>query len=310
MAQDPHFSQFYANPLYLNPAMAGTSGCHRIVSNYRNQWPSIAGSYVTYDLSYDGHFDAIAGGIGAHLLHDRAGVGELSSTQLSLMYSYQLNVSSDFAIKAGLQYMGMVKEIDFSKLTFFDMIEPRKGFINPTEEPLPESGIFRSGLIHDFSAGILAYTSKFYAGFAVHHINQPEISFFEDDKSILPSKMTANIGMMLPLDNEREPKHYFSPNVLFLRQGEFMQFFTGFYYIKDFFIAGLWFRQTSQNTDGFQALIGLKKDPVKIGYSFDLTTSDVRIGSIGSHEVSLIFEFCTYKRPPQTRWKKLICPTF
>ena len=309
-AQDPHFSQFYANPLYLNPAMAGTNGCHRIVSNYRNQWPSISGSYVTYNISYDGHYDEIAGGIGAHLLHDRAGVGELTSTQLSLMYSYHLTVSSNFAIKAGLQYMGMSKEIDFAKLTWFDQIEPRLGFVGATNEPLPEQGLYKTGIIHDFSAGILAFSSKFYVGFAVHHINTPNVTFYGNDDSYLPRKYTGNIGMMIPMDNEREPRHYFSPNVLVMHQHNFMQLFTGFYYIKDFFIAGVWFRQTSVNTDGFQFLIGLKKDPVKIGYSFDLTTSDIRIGSIGSHEISMIFEFCTYKRPPSSKWRKLICPTF
>ncbi|MFT5922039.1 MAG: hypothetical protein ACI8TS_001371, partial [Flavobacteriales bacterium] len=38
-AQDPEFTQFYANPLYLNPAFAGTARCPRLVMNYRNQWP-------------------------------------------------------------------------------------------------------------------------------------------------------------------------------------------------------------------------------------------------------------------------------
>jgi len=38
-AQDPHFSQFYAAPLYLNPALAGTSaGNYRVGVNYRDQW--------------------------------------------------------------------------------------------------------------------------------------------------------------------------------------------------------------------------------------------------------------------------------
>jgi len=38
-AQDPTFTQFYANPVYLNPALAGSSGCPRIALNYRNEWP-------------------------------------------------------------------------------------------------------------------------------------------------------------------------------------------------------------------------------------------------------------------------------
>ena len=36
LAQDPEFTQFYANPLYLNPAFAGTARCPRLVMNYRN----------------------------------------------------------------------------------------------------------------------------------------------------------------------------------------------------------------------------------------------------------------------------------
>src|SRR6185295_17434324 len=59
LAQDPEFTQFYANPLYLNPAFAGTARCPRICLNYRNQWPGISGTYVTYSASYDQHFDAI-----------------------------------------------------------------------------------------------------------------------------------------------------------------------------------------------------------------------------------------------------------
>ncbi|MBD3638978.1 MAG: type IX secretion system membrane protein PorP/SprF, partial [Crocinitomicaceae bacterium] len=35
--QDPEFTQFYANPIYLNPAMAGTHGCPRVCINHRNQ---------------------------------------------------------------------------------------------------------------------------------------------------------------------------------------------------------------------------------------------------------------------------------
>ncbi|MBM3453456.1 MAG: type IX secretion system membrane protein PorP/SprF, partial [Bacteroidetes bacterium] len=53
VAQDPTFTQFYANPIYLNPAFAGSHGCARIASNYRNEWPQLTGNYVTYAAAYD-----------------------------------------------------------------------------------------------------------------------------------------------------------------------------------------------------------------------------------------------------------------
>ncbi|MEY3270304.1 MAG: hypothetical protein RIS89_402, partial [Bacteroidota bacterium] len=41
LAQDPTFTQFYANPVYMNPALAGSSGCPRVALNYRNEWPQL-----------------------------------------------------------------------------------------------------------------------------------------------------------------------------------------------------------------------------------------------------------------------------
>ena len=66
-AQDPEMTQYYAAPIYTNPAMAGTGSCDgggRININYRNQWPSLPGTFVTTLASYDQHFDGIGGGIG------------------------------------------------------------------------------------------------------------------------------------------------------------------------------------------------------------------------------------------------------
>ena len=52
-AQDYTYSQFYANPLYLNPAMAGSEYCPRLILNYRNQWPSLPEAFVSYSASFD-----------------------------------------------------------------------------------------------------------------------------------------------------------------------------------------------------------------------------------------------------------------
>ena len=66
-AQDPMFTQFYSNPIYLNPAFSGSNKCPRIVSNYRNQWPGFSGDFITTSVSYDQYIDAIKGGLGVML---------------------------------------------------------------------------------------------------------------------------------------------------------------------------------------------------------------------------------------------------
>src|ERR1044072_6736656 len=79
-AQDPEFTQFYANPLYLNPAFAGTARCPRICLNYRTPWPGITGTFVTYSASYDQHVDGIQGGLGFLFPNDRAGQSTINTT--------------------------------------------------------------------------------------------------------------------------------------------------------------------------------------------------------------------------------------
>ena len=63
-AQDPLFTQFFSNALYLNPAIAGRDLSPRVHSTYRNQWPGINKAYVTYNLEYDQFAPDLHGGVG------------------------------------------------------------------------------------------------------------------------------------------------------------------------------------------------------------------------------------------------------
>jgi len=279
--------------------------------NYRNQWPGISGYYTTYTVSYDQHFDALSGGIGCQVMYDVAGDGRLTSTSAAFIYSYHLNISDKFTIKAALQTSVQEKSIDFSKLHFGDEIHPRFGFIQQTNESVVSNGLYKIKPFIDFSAGIMGFSKKFYSGLAVHHINQPKYSFLSgNDNNYLSMKITSHVGMLIPLDDMREPENYFSPNILFQMQGDFLQINLGGYYIKNYFIIGLWMRQTSINTDAFMILAGIKKDPVKFGYSYDATFSNGFSGGKGSHEISFIITIKPYKKPPSTKWRKIICPSF
>jgi type IX secretion system PorP/SprF family membrane protein len=73
MAQDAQFSQFYAEPMYQNPAFAGSAYAPRLIANYRNQWPNLPGTFRSFNASYDQHYDKIGGGVGLMATYDRAG---------------------------------------------------------------------------------------------------------------------------------------------------------------------------------------------------------------------------------------------
>lgn len=301
-AQDPQFTQFYANPLYLNPAFAGTARCPRVVTNYRNQWPALTGTFVTSSVSYDQHVDAVGGGLGLLVAYDQAGKGTITTSSVSGIYSYQQTVSRKFSMKFGVQATYFQKALDWSKLTFGDQIHDRRGFIYETQD-IPRGGSVGNA---DFSAGILGYSDIFFVGFAVNHLTEPNESLIVGT-SKLPMKMTAHAGAAIPLGTRGrygDAKTKLSPNVLYQQQAEFRQLNIGMYVDHGPITAGVWFREG----DSFIALFGFHTDKYKIGYSYDLTTSRLTTASAGSHEISLQLQFkCRRKR---RRFKPVVCPTF
>ncbi len=295
-AQDPQFTQFYSNPLYLNPAFAGTARCPRICMNYRNQWPNLSGTYVTYSAAYDMHINALAGGIGALVTTDDQAKGTLKTTNFSLLYSYLAQVNRTFAIKFGIQGTYLQKSLDKTKLNFGDMIDARRGFVWNTNEAVPS----QSKKNVDFSAGMLGYSKNYFFGFAAHHINQPDEGLLGSSK--LPAKFTAHAGAIIPLEKGNES--YLSPNILFQAQQKFQQLNIGLYYVKGSFVAGLWYR----NGDAVIALVGIQNANFKFGYSYDVTVSKLSGNTAGSHEISLQIQFeCKKKR---IKYRTISCPSF
>ena len=84
IAQDPQFSQFYSSPLYMAPSFAGTTEGGRIIANYRDQWPKLRSTYISYALSADYYFEKYRSGVGLILFRDDAGKGLLNMTNLGL----------------------------------------------------------------------------------------------------------------------------------------------------------------------------------------------------------------------------------
>ena len=306
-SQDPAFSQFYANPLYLNPAFAGASknGCPRANLNYRDQWPGIGRTYVTTSASWDQHVNSVNGGLGIIVSQDRSGAGNLNTSHASVLYSYHLPVNRKISIKAGFEASYRMITLDWTNLTFGDMIDPQYGFIYPTNEDIVNYPTTKS--FPDFSTGLLAYTENFFAGFAAHHLTQPNQGFISESE--LPTKITAHIGGNFPLSKYKNTVTTISPNFLYQKQQDFQQFNYGVYVNRGPIAGGLWARNSAKNFDSFILMIGLIQNSFKFGYSYDITVSNLKnSNTLGAHELSF-----TLFMPCKSRTKSfntISCPQF
>lgn len=275
-AQDPEFTQFYSNQLYLNPAFAGTKKCPRVVLNYRNQWPNITGSYITTAAAYDQRVEGLNGGLGFMVMQDNA-AQTLKTLRASAIYAYHINISRKFTVNLGAEATFFQKSLDWNKLTFGDMIDPRRGFVYQTND-VPRGGT-ASGV--DFSAGAVGYSELFYFGFAAHHLTQPNESLLSNNTadSRLPMKYTGHVGAMIPIGGNGYTKSntYISPNLLFRKQGTFTQLNMGLYVKSGAMTYGAWYR----NKDAFILSVGIDADNFRIGYSYDVTISKLSLSSGG-----------------------------
>lgn len=310
-AQDVIFSQFYANPLYMNPAFAGSKVCPRIALNFRNQWPALVSAFTTASVSYDQYFNDLHGGLGGYIMTDRQGDhGALSTTAAAVMYSFRFQVGRDIWINAALQG-GLTNEyLDWDNLRFPDQIDPTNGFIGQTSAQAPEE---LSKWYLDFAAGALVYGSNWYAGFSASHLTQPSNGFYGVTK--LPIKFTGNVGALINISEEQRRTSslglgtpVISPNFVYQYQAGFHYFNYGVYLDWMPFLVGCWFRQGLENADAFIFQVGVQQDYFKIGYSYDVTVSKLANNTSGAHEISVgVMLPC-----PQAKHKikAIRCPSF
>ena len=324
LAQDIQFTQFYAAPLYLNPAFAGANVCSRLCTSYRNQWPGINKTFVSYAASYDHSIPSLSSGIGFLFTNDKAGSGNLKTTSFSALYSYEALLSRTWSARVGVQAGGVLRDVDFYKLVFGDQIA--RGNSASSVEIAPSSRIF----YFDVSTGILLYSYKYWFGFSAHHLTQPNQSLIGGE-SILPVDYSVHSGINLPVGSDsessgkkikkmRSSKNLVSPAINYRHQGKFDQVDLGVYYTHSPMVLGLWYRgipimrsysTNNINHDAFAITAGFEIESFKFGYSYDMTLSRLASATGGAHEITMAYQFCDYaamKR--QTKKKKwpLIIP--
>jgi type IX secretion system PorP/SprF family membrane protein len=306
--QDAAFSQFYANPVYLNPALAGNKICPRVTLNYRNQYPALSNHYVTYSAGADMYVAALSGGVA--VLANADMTGPLASFSGSATYSYHLKLSRNFTMNAALQAGYYQYRLNWDKLVFEDMIVPGTGEIISGSEDQPENTSVGDV---DFSTGlVVGYNERLYLGAAVHHITMPDMSFYTGTTSRMDMRFTVHAGALFDLEQgiqgSENEKLSFSPNIVYMQQGNFHQLNGGMYVNLYPFVTGLWLRHNFENPDALIVLLGFQQPQFKIGYSFDYTLNKMGLSAGGAHEVSFVWFLPCPKK--DFNYKAIKCPSF
>jgi len=310
LGQDPTFSQFYANSLYLAPSFAGATEQYRFAINYRNQWPSIPGVFQTYSISFDKALSDFNSGIGVLATYDVAGEGNLSTTNIGLIYSYDFSINDKWHIRPGVTFKFYYLGLDIAKLVFNSQLTG-SGTV-PSVNPPP----FENVADVDFATSALVYNDRIWAGVTFDHLLVPKTSFYGDE-AVVPLKVNLFGGVQVlrktRLLTTIQESLSFAMN--FQKQGSFYQSDIGVYYFKEPLIFGLWYRGipiiTSQAGDAVIGLVGIKTGQLHIGYSYDFTISNLITSTSGAHELSLIFEFNNLSLGQRrTRMRSIPCPEF
>lgn len=309
-SQDPTFSQFYANPLYLSPSFAGATEEYRFSINYRNQWPSVPGVFHTYSIGFDKAMPNFNSGIGVLATYDVAGSGDLSTTNIGLLYSYDFNINRDWHIRPGVSFKFNYLGLNIYKLVFNSQITG--GGTTPPITPPP----FDNVADVDFSTSALIYNDQIWGGITVDHLFTPKQSFYGDESN-LPVKVNLFGGVRLLGHRRLRTKLIEALSIAgnFQKQANFYQTDLGLYYYKSPLIFGIWYRgipfMTSQAGDAVIGLIGIKTDHMHIGYSYDFTISNLITSSGGAHEISIVYEFNSLSTgSTRRRIRAIPCPEF
>ncbi|MFO7824386.1 MAG: type IX secretion system membrane protein PorP/SprF [Cyclobacterium sp.] len=320
--QDVQYSQFYAAPLYLNPAFTGSTELTRIGANYRNQWPGLDHSFVSYSAYIDHYMFDINSGIGLILNSTRESQSRLSTNEVGLAYSYKLHLGVDTYLRFGGQASFIARDAYFGDLIFGSQLDIERGYIDDFSGELFVHDYKHNFL--DYNFGMLFHTQMFWFGISGHHLSEPNTSFIDGNISKLPMKLSTHGGIKFNLgegminnyysNTRQERSAFFAFN--YKHQDPFNQLDLGAQLFIEPLILGIWYRgfpvkYQLPNNESIVGLLGLVlNNGIDIGYSYDFTSSKLTLGSsAGAHEVSIRYSFL-YGDPKERNKRSTIIPCF
>lgn len=317
--QDPQFSQYYAAPMFLNPGLVGLNQRGLAGVNYRSQWPALDAAFETYSFHVGYNWEDYYSSAGLIINTDREGIAGLRSTNIGLQYAYQVGLNYNWTFRPGVEFSYYFRDIDFSRLTFGDQFDATGQVRDVSAEVF--SGL--SAQFFDMSFGGILFSKSIWLGSAFHHVTEPNQSLAGGDAP-LPRKFSVHGGYRILFSEIsaraatpiRGRERSVTPSFNYRQQGDFQQLDLGLYFTLEPILIGTWYRglpinglENTKNAESVIFMLGLRKNDVAIGYSFDYTISDLGIASGGAHEVSISYAFSLADpRKPPREVRELRCP--
>ena len=311
---DPHFTQSYIYPLYVNPAMTGSgNGDYRVAGVFRNQWRSISNPYSTVGASFDTRTNNNLA-LGVNLLNQSAGDGGFNYLHANASVAYTgVKLGTDgaqklvFALQAGI----MSRRVDPTRFKWGEQWNPITGYNE--NNAVTESFAATGSTVLDIGAGVLYYDGRpgrkanVYGGASVFHINRPKDPIISSGNVALmtiPVRYALHGGVSLNMSERTR----LVPNVLFMKQGTARELMLGTYMQMnvnpqtDVMFGGYY-----RIGDAVSPFVGVDWKDFLVGLSYDLNASKLGAMSrnVNAFELSLSY---TKKRPGKNVIDYLRCP--
>jgi type IX secretion system PorP/SprF family membrane protein len=264
----------------FNPGFAGHENAICAVAAYRSQWDikdesGVKISPETYFISINSPVRVLRGGLSAMVLQDK--IGYFKNILVKVGYAYQKNVGfGKLGIGAQIEFNN--KSLDFSKL---HPVEPDPALLTSNE----------SDMLIDFSLGLYyGIPGSYHIGISGQHLlNTKGKSLIENTKLNLDRTFYLDAGYELIFRNN--PDFEFDPSILLESDVTAIQLnLAALLKYKDTFWGGIGYRFMSH--DAVELILGVKYKDFRIGYSYDVNTSKLRLPfGGGAHEIMLNYCF-------------------
>jgi type IX secretion system PorP/SprF family membrane protein len=295
---DPHFTQQYTFPMYINPALAGSAdGDYRASAIFRNQWGSISNPYRTMGISFDARTNKNVA-LGINLLNQSAGDGGFNYLTSSFTFAYtgvkfgkELQHHIVMAIQGGF----INRRVNTSKFKWGEQWDPITGY--QESNPYTETFAHTSSTVPDIGTGIMYFDAapdkklNPFGGFSIYHLNKPKdpiISVQSAERNTIPVRYSIHGGVSYNLSDRTR----IVPHVMYMHQGTAAEGTIGVYgqinvnADTDFMLGGYY-----RVKDALAPYVGIDYKNFVIGLSYDANASKLRsmTKNVNSFELSLSY---------------------